>query len=330
MQGLDLPPAAAVAGADLLAGLRWGAGRPGWGRIVAELPGPYALSRAALTGGAGAAAIDLTMTPVAAQDFAPRRDDLTALRGLPQPAQVAPGPAADGPLRVMIDPGHGGFDPGAQVGAISEAALMLGFARELAEALSRAGFQPLLTRGDDRFIPLERRTTAARGAGADLFISLHADMLPQGQAAGATIYVWNPESDDRAARELAVRHDRDDMLAGIDLDGTDDQVARALMDLARRATQPRSEAFARRLSAELARTGVDMHRRPVRGAGFSVLKSPDIPSVLVELGFLSDPGDRGNLFSPEWRAGTADAIARAIGAWAADAGLRKGAPTAPQ
>ena len=108
------------------------------------------------------------------------------------------------------------------------------------------------------------------------------------------------------------------MLAGVDLDGTDDRVARALMDLARTRTQPASEAFASHLSSELALSDIGMHRRPVQGAAFSVLKSPDIPSVLVEIGFLSDPVDRANLLNPAWRGQMAQAITRAVTNWRAD------------
>lgn len=320
MEGLDLPAGpAAVQGADLLAGLRWGPGLPGWGRIIAALPGPYAVAAATITGRDGeAAAIELSLVPVGPEDFAPRADAMTALKGLPEPSELPPAVADDGRLRVVLDPGHGGFDPGAQVDGVSEAALMLQFSTELAAALNAAGIDARLTRGEDRFVPLEQRTTAARAVDADLFISLHADMLPKVQAAGATIYVWNPASNDRAAQELAARHDRDDMLAGVDLDGTDDRVARALIDLARTRTQPASEAFASHLSSELALSDIGMHRRPVQGAAFSVLKSPDIPSVLVELGFLSDPVDRANLLNPAWRAQMAGAITRAVTNWRAD------------
>ena len=118
----------------------------------------------------------------------------------------------------------------------------------------------------NRFIALERRTTAARGARADLFVSLHADMLPKAQAAGATIYTWDAQSNDRAARQLALRHDRSDMLAGLDLSDTDEDVSRALMDLARIDTQPRSQDAARHLVTKLNEAGVVMHRTPVRGA----------------------------------------------------------------
>lgn len=320
--------AQALTGRDLVPALRWGRFRPGWSRLVMELPGPYALAVAAQTpdhGGAEGALVKLRIEPVAQEQFVTRGNALSALWDLPPPAAVAPLPprrAADRPLRIALDPGHGGHDPGAQVGAIYEAAVMLGFARELAEVLTRAGFEVVPTRSDDSFVPLERRMTIARAGKADLFISLHADALPAGEAAGLSIYTWNQQADDRAARELAMRHDRADLLAGMDLAGTDDQIADVLMDLARIETQPRSEAFAKFAVSELNRAGIVMHRRPMRGAAFSVLKSPDMPSVLVELGFLTDPGDRSNLFDPEWRARTAQAIAQAASQWARDDAAR--------
>ncbi len=320
--------AEALPGRDLVPALRWGRFRPGWSRLVMELPGPYALRLAVQSpaeGGARGALVKLRIEPVGQKDFVTRGNALSALWDLPTPADVTalpPRRTGERPLRVALDPGHGGHDPGAQVGAISEAALMLSFARELTEILTRAGFEVVATRNDDSFIPLERRMTIARAKQADLFISLHADALPAGEAAGLSIYMWNPQADDRATRELAMRHDRADLLAGLDLAGTDDQLADVLMDLVRTETHPRSEAFAKFAVSELNRAGIAMHRTPVRGAAFSVLKSPDIPSVLIELGFLTDAGDRANLFDPDWRARTAQALTQAISLWAQDDAAR--------
>lgn len=307
-----------LAASDTLS-LRWGPAPQGGARAILTLPGPMELETARMAT-APDPALTLQLVPVAPEAFRPRSDTLTVLRGLPQPAQAGSGARAPGDdrLRVVLDPGHGGFDPGAQAGGITEAAVMLGFAREFAAALRAQGVEVVLTREDDRFIPLERRTTVARAKGADLFISLHADALPAGEAAGATIYTWDARSNDRAARQLAQRHDRSDLLAGMDLSDTDEDVSRALMDLARIGTQPRSQDAARHLTAKLNEAGVVMHRTPVRGAAFSVLKSPDIPSLLVELGFLTHPGDRANLFDPDWRERVAQAMTRGVLAWAAD------------
>ena len=312
--------AATDAASDTTLALRWGAAPQGGARAILTLPGPMAVETARMD--ADPAALTIRLVPVRPDEFAPRTDTLTVLRGLPRPAVTAGATAgaalADGRLRVVLDPGHGGADPGAQVDGISEAALMLGFAAEIAAALRAKGVEVVLTREDDRFVPLERRTTIARAKGADLFISLHADALPAGEAAGATIYTWDARSNDRAARQLALLHDRSDMLAGLDLSGTDEDVSRALIDLARIDTQPRSSDAAHHIVARLNAAGVVMHRVPVRGAAFSVLKSPDIPSLLVELGFLTDPGDRANLFDPDWRARVAGALAEGVVTWAAD------------
>lgn len=318
-------------GAELVTALRWGRFRPGWSRLVAELPGPYALASAIQQRNGDAdsgAVIRLRLKPVKDKDFITRRDALSALWDLPEAAVPAWQPRAvigtDRPLRVAIDPGHGGIDPGAQVGPITESAVMLGFSLELAAVMEQAGIEVITTRAQDDFIALERRMTLARAGDADLLVSLHADALPEGQAAGAAIYIWDPAANDRAAAELAARHDRGDLLAGIDLSDADDEIVQALMGLVRVDTQSRSRNLAGMLMSEMALAGVDMHRRPVRGAAFSVLKSPDIPSVLIELGFLTDPTDRANLFDPDWRGRMARAITQGALAWAADEVARSG------
>ncbi|MDM7255363.1 MAG: N-acetylmuramoyl-L-alanine amidase [Paracoccus sp. (in: a-proteobacteria)] len=318
----------AMKGADVVPAIRWGRFRQGWSRMVVELGAPYELVTAEQRTGedGGLPQITLRLEPVAPDAFHPRGGDaLAALWDTPAPAATWPLIARqDGsrPLRVTLDPGHGGIDPGAQAGGHSEAVLMLTFARELSEALMREGVEVTLTRREDVFVPLERRMTTARTSGADLLISLHADALPSGAAAGATIDLWNPRANDRAARELAMLHDRDDLLAGLDLQGTDDEVAGVLMELARQETIPRSEAFAQALERQLFDGGIEMHKRPVQGAAFSVLKSPDIPSVLLELGFLTDDRDRANLTDPLWRAQMIGAISRAIIGWARDDAAR--------
>ncbi|SEH82581.1 N-acetylmuramoyl-L-alanine amidase [Paracoccus alkenifer] len=320
-------PSARPPGAEPLA-LRWGPGPQGGARAVLTLPGPMNLETAQMTAGASPA-LSLRLVPVKPADFRPRRDSLTVLRGLPEPSATAPAVVAGKRLLVVLDPGHGGIDPGAQVGELSEARLMLDFARELAAVLRERGIEVVLTREDDSFVPLEARTSVARARGADLFISLHADALPAGQAAGAAIYTWDARSNDRAARQLVLLHDRSDMLAGLDLSGTDEDVSRALFDLARLDTQPRSADAARQLVARLDAAGVDMHRVPIRGAAFSVLKSPDIPSVLIELGFLTDPDDRANLLDPGWRSRVAGALADGVVDWTPKGMAPKASDDAP-
>lgn len=322
----------ALPGAAHAQAIRWGPFRPGWSRLVLELPGPARIASADMAPrgkAAGAAlpgvALDLRLDPVAPADFDPAGGDAaqSALWDLPPPAPLPPPPPRDGVLRIMLDPGHGGFDPGAVTDTVTEAALMLTLANELALHLRQAGVEVLLTRHADDFMGLEARITAARAAGADALISLHADALPEGGAAGSAIYVWDHQADGRAAAELVLRHERDDLLAGLDLAGTDDEVATVLMSLARQDTAPRSAALAGFVIAEMRRAGIPMHGRPLQRAAFSVLKSPDIPSILVETGFLTDPDDRARLLDPRGRAHLVAALARAILTWAHDDRLRR-------
>jgi N-acetylmuramoyl-L-alanine amidase len=266
--------------------------------------------------------LDLRLTPVAAEEFVGATNAMSALWNLPLPTTPVLDPSRPRPLRIAIDPGHGGIDSGAVEEGLREADLMLDFAHELTEKLIRAGFEVVLTRRRDEFVGLEARMTEARASKADLLISLHADALPEGQAAGAAIFTWNSEADDRASRQLASRHDRADLVAGLDLAGTDDQIAATLMDMARADTHPRSEALAQHMLASLSQAGLALRRSPVKGAAFSVLKSPDIPSVLLELGFLTDPGDRTNLMDPNWRARMAGAVADAVTGWSEDDAAR--------
>ena len=193
---------------------------------------------------------------------------------------------------------------------------MLRFARELREALIRAGgFDVALTRSEDMFVSLDRRVAIAHDLGADVFISLHADALTNGRAHGATVYTLSDTASDEASAALAERHDRTQILAGIDLSEQDDVVADVLIDLARTETQPRSAQLAKAIRAGMYEQILELISRPVRAAGFSVLKSPDIPSVLVEIGFMSSERDLANIRNPDWRAKMAAAIRDALKAW---------------
>lgn len=324
VKGVDFSGAdsKALFGADLAQDVRWGSYRAGWSRMVVELPGPYRIDSAAQQTTPPLSQINIRLSPVAPEDFTAPPSATAALRGLPDPADV---PAALPPhdkLVVVLDPGHGGFDPGALAEGETEANLVLVFALELRKALQDRGVDVVMTREDDSFVALEQRMTFAREARADLFMSLHADALPTGQAAGATVYIWNPRSDTQASQQLVNRHERDDLLAGVDFGGQDDALAGAMMDFVRTDTQPRSENFARWLSSRMALMGIGQHGRPVQGASFSVLKSPEIPSVLLELGFISDHNDRANLLNPEWRVRMVQVMAEAVMGWARDESTR--------
>lgn len=302
--------------------LRAGAGLPGWSRLVLELDGPYGVVRAGLLPGEGGAVITLRLASISQATFTARAGDADqVLWGLPPKSQLAgmsrQRQRGEGPLVVVLDPGHGGIDPGAERDGLREADLMLTFARELKGYLLRTGeFEVVLTREADVFVPLETRVSIARAAGADVFLSLHADALSDGGAAGATVYTLSEEASDAASAELAERHERADLLSGIDLAGHDDLVGAVLMSLARAETQPRSDRLADALVRGITATTGEMHKRPRLQAGFSVLRAPDIPSVLLEVGFMSSARDLANLRSPSWRSQMAGGIVAALQGWA--------------
>lgn len=311
--------------------LGWGSIRPGWSRLVALLDRPYRIESAEERVAEGGSAVirvrlvptsDEDFTKAAAETLAPEaRWSLPAAAVVDSPKRRQTG---DRPLSVVLDPGHGGIDPGAEAGGKVEAEVMLTFARELAEVLRRAGMDVILTREEDVFVPLETRISIARASGADIFLSLHADALAEGEATGATVYELAEEATDAASARLAEKHDRADLLAGVDLTGQDDILASVMMEMARAETQPRADRLAQTLVKEIRARGGKMHRHPIQGAAFSVLKSPDIPSLLLEVGFLSSQKDRMRLSDPDWRAMMQAAILAALSGWAvADAAEAK-------
>lgn len=313
---------AALDGADRVRAVRMGGFRAGWSRMVVDLAGPFAVQTGDMRIDAttGTARLTVVLQPVTPEAFAASagapdlpgwRADRTALKAERRPRQ-----RGEAPLVIVIDPGHGGIDPGAEQGGEVEKELMLLFARELKDVLVRAGgLEVIMTREDDSFVSLERRVAIAHQVRADIFLSLHADALSEGRAHGATVYTLSDSASDAASAALAERHNRADMLAGIDLTESDDVVADVLMDLARMETQPRAEQLAKAIKLGIAERGLTLNSRPMRHAGFSVLKSPDIPSVLLELGFLSSARDRENITDPAWRAEMAQAVRDAIVAW---------------
>ncbi|KAA9008966.1 N-acetylmuramoyl-L-alanine amidase [Histidinibacterium aquaticum] len=306
-------------------GLRLGTYAPGWSRMVVDLAAPQEVAEAGMRTDAetGRARVRVTLAPTTAEAFA-------ASSGAPdeaplwqrEAASVPSVSADDGVIVVAIDPGHGGVDPGAMAGGVSEADLMLQLSLELAEAVARAGMVPVLTRAEDDFVPLGTRMSIAREAGADLLLSLHADALEGAQATGASIYTLAEAGQDRAAERLAERHGRGDLLGGLDLSGQDDRVAGVLMDLARLETAPEGERLAAALVEGLRGTGARLNSRPRREAVLAVLQAADFPSVLVEAGFLSNPEDRARLATPQGRGPIVSGIVRGIEAWAAEEAAR--------
>lgn len=303
--------------------VRFGAFRPGWSRMVIDLAEPLVPDaiEMKIDPVKSKARLHVSMTPATPDVFSaqsgaphdPRWD-------LPPPASVAKKQQrGDGPLVVVLDPGHGGIDPGAEREGLREKDLILAFAKQLKEVLVRSGrFEVVLTREDDSFVSLERRIAIAHEAGGHVFISLHADALAEGRARGATVHLLRESASDEASQQLAERHDRDDILSGVDLSGQDDVVAGILMDLARQETQPRAERLAKHIVDGLKQAKLPLRTRPIRYASFSVLKSADIPSILLEVGFMSSARDLKNLADPNWRLETAVALRDALRSWMDD------------
>ena len=301
--------------------VRFGSFQAGWSRMVLDLSEPMLPTEIGMPVDktSGKAVLTITLKATSAEEFAKNAATPPNANWAPEQAKQPVAKPKDDVFLVMIDPGHGGIDPGAVRDGVNEKDLMLTLSRGLAEALVRTGeVQALLTRNEDVFVSLPGRVELAHQAGADLFISLHADALSNGQAQGATIYTLSDEASDAASEQLESQHNRADIIAGVDLTGADDQVAKVLIDLARQETAPRHEALASVLIKMIEKSGAPLSKKRRKQAGFSVLKSADIPSVLIEIGFLSNPRDRANLRDPEWRELMISALVDAIVAWRAD------------
>ena len=305
----------------LVTAYRYGLFAPGKARIVIDVSGPFLIDKAFVLEPRDDQPARLVV------DLVPT-DEKTFLAKLKEakPAQpssegqamipLAPSRPADAKPVVVLDPGHGGVDPGtSSTTGITEKEVVLTFARTLKTKLEATGrYEVFLTRDDDTFLPLRGRVEFAQKKGAGLFLSIHADYFPQqiDKATGATVYTLSEEASDEEARALAAKENFSDALAGIELPSdSDEELANILIDLAQRETQNRSVVFARSIVGELASKGT-LHTKRLRSAWFRVLKAPDVPSVLLELGFLSNPDDEKRLTSEAWRDRNADAVAESI------------------
>ncbi len=308
----------------LVTGMRFGLFRPGTSRVVVDTTGPVQVTKSFVLPPSKAGAsyrlvVDMTRTTREtfmkgyrrpAPDPAPPQ--IAARPADPAPSPVIPKPRPGRKL-IMIDPGHGGVDPGAMSrSGVWEKHIVLAFAQELQRQLLATGrFRVQLTRDRDVFIRLRDRIAIARKAGADLFISVHADSIGNRKVRGTSVYTLSENASDKEAAALATKENKSDVIAGIDLDEQPDDVVNILIDLAQRETMNESAVFAKTLVEKLAR-----HRRMLRNthrfAGFAVLKAPDIPSVLVELGYLSNRDDERMLRNPRQREIMAGSIATAV------------------
>lgn len=303
-------------GLGLVSRYRYGLFSPGTSRIVLDLAGPAKVERFFALPPQGTNGVRLVFDMVAT----PRAEFMASLRkptrvreDRPAPVVAAAGRKVNGRRVVVIDAGHGGTDPGAPgANGVPEKSITLGVAREVARQLEATGrYRAVLTRDRDVYLRLPQRVEIARRAGAELFISLHADALDDRRVNGATVYTLSERASDAEAAALAARENKADILAGIDLGDAEPDVANILLDLAWRETMNYSARFANYLIPELG-TRITLRRNSHRFAGFVVLKAPDVPSVLVEMGYMSNARDAAFLASDAGRSNIAGALVAAV------------------
>ena len=323
---IDLPevawrllPGAGGTGRGLIEGFRFGLFAPGKSRVVLDMRAPVGVKKSFMLDPADGygyrVVIDLTKVSrktYMEQVKAVNRSRKVAALPMPAPKMSRPEKRRAGRV-IVIDPGHGGVDPGTTgYRGTREKKITLAVAHAVKARLEAKGrYRVVLTRERDIFLRLRSRVETARSAGADLFISLHADALKNRKVHGAAVYTLSEVSSDKEAAELAARENKADVIAGVDLTHENPVVANILIDLAQRETMNYSAQFATLLVAQLRRTGKTL-RNAHRFAGFAVLKAPDIPSVLIEMGYLSNPKEERLLRQPAYQRKLADAIARAM------------------
>lgn len=304
-------------GRGLVGTFRYGLIAKGKSRMVLDLTEPVNIDESfvlePLEGQPARLVFDLV--PASREEFLEGVGKLKSVGNLPTKAPLAsvPTPKGPGKMVIVLDPGHGGIDDGAiGPGGAKEKDLVLQFALDVRDALNRnGGFDVLMTRDDDTFIALDERVEFARTNGAQLMVSIHADTVTQSYVSGATVYTLDETASDELSKALADKENRSDTIAGVELTDKPDDVADILIDLARRETKNLSISFARRLLGDI-KPAMKLNKNPRRSADFRVLKAPDVPSVLVELGYLSNSGDAKLLGSAEWRSKVADRFAKSI------------------
>jgi N-acetylmuramoyl-L-alanine amidase len=338
----QLRPGVGGEGRGLIKAFRYGLVMPGGSRIVFDLTGPARVANAyvldAANGQPPRFVLELEevdratfLQALPSDTRVEAKSAVGDVKGAAPPAvanvetaQKPEAPADPRPV-IVIDPGHGGPDNGTQSGSETEKSLVLEFALALRDRIEKAGkYRVVMTRTDDTFVPLSERVRVARNQSAALLVSVHADALPrrEGDAQGATIYTLSDRASDAEAERLAEAENKADAIGGVNLTEEPTEVADILIDLAQRETRTFSNRFARVLMAEM-KTTTRMHKHPLKSAGFKVLKAPDVPSVLIELGYVSNKDDLEHLVSEHWRSRTAGSVAHAI-----DSFFAKGLATA--
>ena len=346
--GFDLSPGSGGSGLGLVSAYRFGPLGKDRSRIVIDTTGPVLIAKSFLvkpeSGQPARLVVDLVKTDektfrmaheadMAARPQTPAGPDAddavqtatTIPLPMPKPGTEAPpasaerpAPAkrADGKRVIVIDAGHGGIDPGA-IGTrrTKEKDVVLAFSRALRDKLKQnKNYEVVMTRDDDTFLSLKQRVTVARQNQADLFIAVHADTVRGNSVRGATLYTVSEKASDAEAEALAQKENRSDIIGGMDLATENEEVTDILIELAQRETKNHSIFFAKKAATQL-QLVTHMTGKPTRSAGFVVLKAPDVPSVLLELGYLSNKADEALLVSPQWQARVTEAMAKAIDAY---------------
>lgn len=346
--GFDLPPGSGGAGLGLVGAYRFGPLGKDRSRIVIDATGPVLIAKSFLVkpedGQPARLVVDLVKTDEKTfrmaheADLAARQQVVAEPSGegagqtatavplpAPKPGTEAPpamaerpSPAkrADGKRVIVIDPGHGGIDPGAVgVRRTKEKDVVLAFSRALRDKLKEnKKYEVVLTRDTDAFLSLKQRVKIARQNQADLFIAVHADTVRGASVRGATLYTVSEKASDAEAEALAQKENRADIIGGMDLATENEDVTDILIELAQRETKNHSIFFAKKAATQL-QLVTHMTGKPTRSAGFVVLKAPDVPSVLLELGYLSNKADEALLVSPKWQAQVTEAMTKAIDAY---------------
>jgi N-acetylmuramoyl-L-alanine amidase len=316
-----LPAKAGESGRGLVKAFRFGLVMQGGSRIVLDVGGPVRVDKAFVLDPVEGQPARLVVDLVAIdrdsfmRNLAIENQGRRAAAPVPHAERDAVAKSTDPRPLVVIDPGHGGLDSGTIApSGDNEKTIVLDFALKLRDKLEKTGkYRVAMTRTDDHFVPLGERVRFARSSQAALLISIHADALahrdPEGH--GATVYTLSETASDAEAGRLADAENRADLIAGVDLSAEPDDVTDILIDLAQRETKAFSMHFARTLVSEF-KTSARLNKRPLKAAGFRVLTAPDVPSVLIELGFVTNPQDLKLITSDAWRARVAHSMVQAI------------------
>jgi N-acetylmuramoyl-L-alanine amidase len=299
----------------VIASFRYGLFAPGRSRIVIDLAQPALVSRIDAAGGEGGATLlRIELTRAERQAFRKAAETADPRPEVTVSQSEAISHRTDARPLVVIDPGHGGIDPGAIAsGGAHEKDIVFGFAERLRHRLEGSGrYRVLLTRDHDVFVPLDARVRVAREAKADLFVSIHADSISAApQVRGLTVYTGSEQASDTESQRLAERENKADAAAGLDPEANPGDIADILQDLTLRETRSFSQRFAQKVVGAVHSVMV-LSKKPQRQAAFRVLRAPDVPSVLVELGYLSSQKDIDLLLSEAWQDRSTAAMSAAI------------------